>query len=282
MTTALSHLCDQPDDFAAAWPDTPRVYQGHDLQALFRPQDATDICADRSMWPLQVGMVRHSTISSDPPAADHPTDTLVLNGMHLAWPSLNEFCRRLEAELGHPMTANIYRTPPGEQGFDAHWDTHHVWLAQVEGSKLWRLSAPIFDAPLEHHTWKSIGFTDEQRKKALYEPDRVVRLREGEVLWIPRGWVHWGSTGHEPSMHITIGVHLLTWKWALEQLLAQIGDRSVPLRDALPPRLDIDSWPVLADRVVALAEQELHSTVGSEVAVPLRSAQHRLFNHTHH
>lgn len=277
-TSALSYLCDRPADFDTDWPSTPRVYTGHDLHSLFPPSAAYDICADRSRWPLQISMVNKSRISGEQPVADHPTDTLVLNGLHLTWPSLNAFCRRLEGELGHPMTANVYATPPKEQGFGAHWDTHNVWIAQLEGRKTWRVSAPVVVDPLEHQSWKSVGFTDAERHHAIYEPDHTFDLRAGQVLWIPRGWVHWGSTGDENSMHVTIGAHLLTWDWALRQMVAAgAGDHSPFLRAALPPRLDIHNWVAWAESTREHGLDFLTHLVPEDYVVQMRSAQHHSF-----
>jgi hypothetical protein len=276
MTTALSHLCDKPHEYTTAWPDTPRIYQGHDLHVLFDPKDAARICQDRSMWPRQISMVRHSTISGERPVADHPTDTLVLNGMHLSWPSLNRFCMRLEGELGHPMTANIYATPPDEQGFNAHWDTHHVWIAQVAGMKRWRVSAPVFANPLEHHTWKSVGFTGEQLAHAVDAPEFTFELTAGQVLWIPKGWVHWGATEDESSMHITIGVHTLTWHWAVRKLLALLAETDPGFREVLPPRLDIHTWEALVRVTAGKGVDVLAGADAAAFTTAMRSAQHQL------
>ena len=70
--------------------------------------------------------------------------TIVLQALHHTWPPLASFCRSLEAELGHPVQANAYFTPPRAQGLAPHFDTHHVLVLQIAGTKQWR----IYDAPL--------------------------------------------------------------------------------------------------------------------------------------
>ena len=61
--------------------------------------------------------------------------TIVLQGLHLNWQPLAEFCRSLEAELGHPAQANAYFTPRSAQGLPVHHDTHDVFSLQVAGEK---------------------------------------------------------------------------------------------------------------------------------------------------
>ena len=53
--------------------------------------------------------------------------TLVLQGLHLTWRPLAEFCRALERELEHPAQANAYFTPSEAQGLPVHHDTHDVF-----------------------------------------------------------------------------------------------------------------------------------------------------------
>ena len=41
--------------------------------------------------------------------------TLVLQGLHRVWPPIVAFSQQLAAELGHPVQANAYVTPPQNQ-----------------------------------------------------------------------------------------------------------------------------------------------------------------------
>ncbi|GMA87539.1 hypothetical protein GCM10025868_27890 [Angustibacter aerolatus] len=73
--------------------------------------------------------------------------TLVLQALHRTWPPIVRFAQRLAADLGHPVQANAYVTPPQNRGFDDHYDVHDVFVLQVEGEKRWRIHAPVLDAP---------------------------------------------------------------------------------------------------------------------------------------
>ncbi|WP_158558509.1 MULTISPECIES: JmjC domain-containing protein [unclassified Streptomyces] len=129
--------------------------------------------------------------------------TLVLQGLQRFWPPLADTCRRLAADIGHPVFVNAYLTPRAEQGFGAHHDPYHAWLTQVSGSKSWRLWAPDHDP-------------------AKDPADLEVVLAEGDVLWIPRGWWHSGSSGSEPSLHLTFTVWATKLDAVLRALLAEV------------------------------------------------------------
>ena len=278
MPLALARLVTDPHAFLKGWPDSPQVYEpdGADFPGLLSLADTAAIATDPDLRPGEVGMVHVGTITGQIPDAEHPASTLVLNGLHRTWPPLTTLCSRLESELGHPLTANAYRTPPSSQGYGPHWDTHHVLLAQVDGAKTWRLSNPVFTDPLEQHRWTAIGFTDEQRQQAIHHPDLTVELLAGQVLFIPRGWVHWGSTDHRPSLHITLGVQVLTWHWVMEQLLRR-GAEDGALRGALPPGLTIGLWPTLAENAGQRMTDWLAGLDPQNEAVALRSASFRAY-----
>ena len=74
--------------------------------------------------------------------------TVVLQALHRTWPPVIDFCTRLTAELGHPVQANSYVTPPSSRGFSAHYDVHDVFVLQLAGRKHWTIHAPVLADPL--------------------------------------------------------------------------------------------------------------------------------------
>jgi len=89
--------------------------------------------------------------------------TLVLQALHRTWPPILEFCQRLAAELGHPVQANAYVTPPQNQGFSAHYDVHDVFVLQIEGEKQWRVHPPVLESPLRDQPWSDRQAAVEKR-----------------------------------------------------------------------------------------------------------------------
>lgn len=246
MASALEKLVAKPDMFREEWPAEPVVLKSPTNMAdLFSREDARQVIREPALQAREMGMLRNGAHTGVRLNADHPTDTLALNGLHLTWPPLAAFAKALSAEFGHQVTANVYLTPPRSRGYGPHWDTHHVFLAQTEGSKYWRLNKPVFADPLERHRWTTIGFTDEQRKAVTDgPPDFHVTLRAGEVLFIPRGWVHHGATTTEHSLHITLGVQLLTVHWLMGRVLDTLAD-DAGFRKALPPTLSAVDFEAL-------------------------------------
>ncbi|GAA0660134.1 hypothetical protein GCM10010193_08820 [Kitasatospora atroaurantiaca] len=274
--TALSRLVDNPDSFRDAWPTAPTVYErdATDLQRLASRQAAREILADPDIRPAGFGMVRDGVLTAERASADHLTDTLVLNGLHRSYPPIVTFCKELSSMLGHPVTGNFYLTPAGRaKGFGWHWDCHHVFIAQTEGAKLWRIFAPTFRNPLEHHNWSKIGFDPADKERfETSAPDFEVTLQAGQVLFIPRGWVHAGQSTEEHSLHITFGVQLLTVHWALRKLL-DLGEDNEELREALPPNLGGQDFLSLAGRLRGTLGEWLSDQPDAPSALRLRSAQ---------
>ena len=112
--------------------------------------------------------------------------TLVLQGLHRVWPPIIAFCQQLAAELGHPVQANAYVTPPQNQGFSNHYDVHDVFVLQIAGEKRWQIHAPVLESPLRDQPWTDRRAAVERR--AEEEPLIETVLRPGDCLYLPRGY----------------------------------------------------------------------------------------------
>src|SRR5262249_29249666 len=74
--------------------------------------------------------------------------TIIMDEVHQTWPPLARLCASIERFFSHPTQTNVYLTPPGAQGFSAHYDTHDVFILQTAGSKHWRLYPSPMKLPL--------------------------------------------------------------------------------------------------------------------------------------
>ena len=161
--------------------------------------------------------------------------TMVLQGLHRIWPPIIAFAQQLAAELGHPVQANAYVTPPQNQGFSDHYDVHDVFVLQIDGEKRWSIHEPVLDAPLRSQPWTDRRRAVEQR--AQQPPLIEAVLRPGDCLYLPRGFLHAAVALGGVSTHLTIGVHSWTRYALAEQLLDQAlrAAASDPaLRQSLP------------------------------------------------
>ena len=134
--------------------------------------------------------------------------TIVLQGLHRLWPPLINLVRQAVDDLGHPVQANAYITPPTNRGFDPHYDVHDVFVLQVAGQKRWVVHAPVVDHPLPAHPWTQHRAAIAERVAEKPVIDTV--LSAGDALYLPRGWVHSAQALATTSIHLTIGVSTLT------------------------------------------------------------------------
>jgi ribosomal protein L16 Arg81 hydroxylase len=135
--------------------------------------------------------------------------TIVLQGLHRLWPPLIDFVRALTDDLGHPVQANAYITPPAAQGFEPHYDVHDVFVLQVAGEKRWTVHEPVHPHPLDSQPWTDHRDAVTARSRDNAAIDTV--LNAGDALYLPRGWVHSARSEDTTSIHLTIGVSALTY-----------------------------------------------------------------------
>ena len=174
--------------------------------------------------------------------------TLVLQGLHRIWPPLIDYARRLGEELRQPLQVNAYLTPAGNKGFATHYDTHDVFVLQVDGTKRWRIHEPVLPQPLERQAWG--GRADEVGAVADGPATLDVVLAPGDALYLPRGWLHSAQAQGERSLHLTFGVRALT-RYAVVEELLQLAAEDQRLRATLPYAMDVADPQAVAPELTA-------------------------------
>jgi hypothetical protein len=175
--------------------------------------------------------------------------TLVLDSLHLHDAKLGLLCRILDHELGHRHQTNLYLTPPNGQGFTPHWDNHDVFILQVMGSKHWRL---------ERQHRRMLPYHDEKiaddARDFVGEPHSFT-LNQGDMVYIPRGYVHAAECGPEPSLHITLGLVPYTWAEFVQAALTAAIKKHDYFRAALPlGYVGADSTELMQGALTALRD----------------------------
>jgi cupin superfamily protein len=202
--------------------------------------------------------------------------SLVLQGLHRNWPPLLDFGSALAGELGHPVQINAYLTPPENQGFSAHYDTHDVFVLQVSGRKRWRVHAPVLTDPLADQIWQDrrAGVAARAAEQPLLE----LELAPGDALYLPRGYLHSAVALGQDCLHLTVGVHPVTRYSLLRQLLAAAADEPA-LRRSLPIGADLSDpatlGPELAETckdLLAFLERSRLTAVSGGLAKELASS----------
>ncbi|CAA0127024.1 putative ribosomal oxygenase [Mycolicibacterium vanbaalenii] len=182
--------------------------------------------------------------------------TLVLQGLHRLWPPLIDFVRQAVDDLGHPVQANAYITPPGNRGFDPHYDIHDVFVLQTSGHKRWVVHEPVHTHPLPSQPW-----TDHRAAiTARVAEDPVIDtvLNPGDALYLPRGWVHSAQAMDMTSIHLTIGVSAVTGFDVARAVIDQLATVEA-FRESLPLGLD----PTDQDEMLATVTKVMAEVVGT-------------------
>jgi hypothetical protein len=265
-----------------------------DLAALLSP-DAVMAAVDGLAAPhvrvLRMGAELPVTgpdgrVSGDLVAAAHRDGaSIALQGVHGLVDELAAVCAGLTAQLGEPVQANAYLTPPGGQALAAHADIHDVFMVQTAGRKQWEIFAPRVELP------------GARQEPDLREDPGELRLTPeltpGDVLYLPRGWGHRAAPAQERSLHVTIAVQPYTWGAAIRDATARGEDEAVALRrgaaadgddasaalGSLADRLGAADLEAMRLRAIArsqwrrrdpAAAAALAETVGAETRVRLR------------
>jgi hypothetical protein len=152
--------------------------------------------------------------------------TIVLQGLQRTWPPIGRLCRGIESYLTHPVQANAYLTPPSSQGLDVHHDTHEVFALQTHGRKRWVTYAPVIEHPLP-------GQRRRVEPETLGDAEIDTELMPGDCLYVPRGTLHAAATTGDASLHLTLGVRVVTWHDVARRLVERTRDVAA-FREALP------------------------------------------------
>lgn len=173
--------------------------------------------------------------------------TIVLQGLHRWSEPVMRFNRRLEIELGHACQVNAYITPSGAQGLELHEDPHDVFVLQAFGSKRWQ----VHEAP------------GEGEREPL-----DVEVAPGDTIYMPRGTPHAAAAQRTVSGHLTVGVHVTSWRDVLTSAWrAAVADPSFD--EAVPAGWTRDRAGLAAElhgRVQGAAERLLAVDAGEIVA----------------
>jgi ribosomal protein L16 Arg81 hydroxylase len=156
--------------------------------------------------------------------------SLLLNQVQKRHRATGLLCRKLEADLSESgvilarhIGANAYLSPSHSQGFSIHYDPHDVFILQLEGCKNWKIYGCHVIFPIHPPT-------DPISRRAAGRPQKEFLLAPGDLIYIPRGFLHEAHAGGESSLHLTLSVETVTWR----DLFSEILSTDPRFREALP------------------------------------------------
>jgi hypothetical protein len=174
--------------------------------------------------------------------------TLILDQIHNHDPKLGLLSRIMAAEIGHKFQTNLYLTPANGRGFSPHWDNHDVFILQVVGSKDWKIEKERRTYPAK---MDSMGEEGRELRGDLYS----FRLEQGDLIYIPRGFVHAAECGAELSLHITLGVTGMFWEDLIAAAVRAAILQDEQLRAYLPLAFNHGPPEVLVSRLKGIFRQ---------------------------
>ena len=177
--------------------------------------------------------------------------TIVLLFLHERWHALQALCRSLAAETSAAIQVNAYLTPPGEQGLPVHYDKHDVFVLQIAGSKHWCVYGSPTRLPLPEWPPRAPG-------PDPGDPVHDVTLHAGDLIYLPRGFVHSAATDDSASVHLTVGVKPITWATVVRGAVEAAFERDDSLRGSLP--------------LGFAADEEARTALASQLSARLKAA----------
>ncbi|MDY6937213.1 MAG: cupin domain-containing protein [Cyanobacteriota bacterium] len=181
--------------------------------------------------------------------------TMVIDRLDERLPQLADWSWALQQEIGQNTShLNLYCSWPSHQGFNCHFDTHEVFILQIDGTKEWFVFEDTIKYPLKKDNVPG-------NKPPETDPYIHQILEPGDLLYIPRGHWHYAIAGDRPSLHLTLGIRCLTGNDLLDWLAVHLQEEE-GWRQNLPLALDGDYAPLeeyvrgLFDRLKANLDAE--------------------------
>lgn len=171
--------------------------------------------------------------------------SVVLENADRTCGSVAEVARGLRQAFAADCYVHTFYTPAGSRAFAPHYDVQNAFVVQCAGAKRWRVHAPHILRPLRDEPCPSGGVVPG-------DPVLDVRLEAGDLLFVPRGFVH--AVEGEPdvaSLHVTFGVVPTTWHDVVQQVVSTLrsgvggpGDQALRLdsRAAVALSDDQEDW----------------------------------------
>ncbi|KAL0428334.1 UNVERIFIED_CONTAM: Bifunctional lysine-specific demethylase and histidyl-hydroxylase NO66 [Sesamum latifolium] len=140
--------------------------------------------------------------------------SIALRGMEFRYQSIAAIADGLASLFGQPSAGvNMYLTPSNSQGLARHSDDHCVFVCQLIGAKRWTIF-PRPDTRLPRLYEPCDSLHDLQDESCKVDECQYFLLKEGDVLYVPRGFPHEARTDQNVndatgfSLHLTLAIEI--------------------------------------------------------------------------
>lgn len=197
--------------------------------------------------------------------------TLLAGAVHEISPDILALAASLSERFAGRAEANAYCSFKGIQALASHFDVHEVFAIQCEGEKTWNLYENRANAPIEAiRAGNAQALIDASKGRVAME----VRMRPGDLLYIPRGFCHDALASSGASLHVTFSVTLLDGR-ALFRMLEEEAVLDPAFREYLPDARGGDRQR-LADHLQSLGDRLARILASRGFAARLGDRQRQL------
>jgi ribosomal protein L16 Arg81 hydroxylase len=197
--------------------------------------------------------------------------TLLAGAVHEISPEVLALAASLSERFAGRAEANVYCSFKGIQALTSHFDVHEVFAIQCEGEKLWNLYENRANAPIEAlRADNAQAVIDASKGRVAMQ----VRMRPGDMLYIPRGFCHDALASSEASLHVTFSVTPLDGR-ALFRMLEEEAILDPAFREYLPDARSSDERD-LSEHLTSLGERLTKILASRAFAAKLGNRQRQL------
>lgn len=198
--------------------------------------------------------------------------SLVANEVQTLDPNIARLTGELSRAMAAQVGANVYCSFSDIQAFGSHYDVHDVFAVQTEGEKIWRIYDQQVELPIElpPDSPETRAWLERARGQVATE----VRMRPGDVLYLPRGRFHDAIAVDGPSLHVTFSVTPLYGR-ILFSLLDNAAMQLPAFRASFAP-FDVDEGRSLSGQLARLGEILNQLVISPAFLQEVRMAQERL------
>ena len=179
--------------------------------------------------------------------------SLLMLGVDEWWPPIERLCDRFIRLLRAHVGATVYVAPPGAHS-RWHYDHVHVFALQLHGTKRWQLATV-------------------PGNEGRTQPCVEVVATPGDLIYIPKRFLHDVWARDEFSVHVTLGVEVPVWA----DILRDAVDTALgtALGGSIPPDMNRCRSDAMFDEQADAALQTLRTVLETLDANAIRSARDR-------
>ena len=129
--------------------------------------------------------------------------SIILNDIEKHTPELSGLANTFQLNTQGRCQGNLYFSMESRQAFGPHCDKHDVFAIHFEGEKTWNIYEKIEKNPINHPVFE---YSAEERIKRAGKLINQIKMKPGDLLYIPRGQYHDALASKNGAIHIAFGL----------------------------------------------------------------------------